>query len=409
MSNPIKQEGSVFASFHSDEQPIRAGVIDRTLSICAEMGLTEHATDSEPLSPEDVTLSEKGRISVHSENREIRLRFRLDDWSGPIDTMLNVSVDANRLVEVDRSSGDAYTGPAQLFVELIRRLAVELDPFYVSTFNRAIMDGEIAPTPKAVLPAETPFELRRLPWLGIYSEPLIEQFGGCERVLDAPAWKVEKLENGSIFIVTTRIPWEDYGSKHPADRYLLDGVDRADAVSPPSDVTLSDPFASFDPDAIGTDVCVHRDDIVSEFANEDLRLVPVRVDEHRNLRHLDTGTFVRNVVTDTTGDKADIVKRMLSDIPATAEDDLYVSALLRDVIPPSFVRLDDPEAENVVTKVMDLDTTVSKIKLLASLGRVAQQDDFTADDLDSMEGALDTLNELDDTENIEQYIRERLL
>jgi hypothetical protein len=174
-------------------------------------------------------------------------------------------------------------------------------------------------------------------------------------------------------------------------------------------MTLSDPFESFDPGAIGTDVCVHRDDIASEFANEDLQLIPVRVDEYRDLRHLDTNAFVRNVVTDTTGDKSDIVGRMLSDIPATADDDLYVSALLRDVIPPAFVRLDSPDGENVVTKVMRLDTDVSKVKLLVSLGRVAQQDEFTAEDLDSMEGALDTLNELDDDENIDQYIRERLL
>jgi hypothetical protein len=40
---------------------------------------------------------------------------------------------------------------------------------------------------------------------------------------------------------------------------------------------------------------------------------------------------------------------------------------------------------------------------------VAQQDDFTAEDLDSMEGALDTLRELDNTDNIDQYIRNRLL
>jgi hypothetical protein len=57
---------------------------------------------------------------------------------------------------------------------------------------------------------------------------------------------------------------------------------------------------------------------------------------------------------------------------------------------------------------MSLNTDVSKIKLLVSLGRVAQQDKFTGADLDSMEGALDTLNEIDD-ENIDQYIRERLL
>ncbi|AAV48350.1 unknown [Haloarcula marismortui ATCC 43049] len=101
---------------------------------------------------------------------------------------------------------------------------------------------------------------------------------------------------------------------------------------------------------------------------------------------------------------------MLADVPSDATDDnLYVSALLRDVIPPAFVRLDDPDNESVVTKVMRLETDVNKIKLLVSLGRVARQDDFTADDLGSMEGALDTLNELDDNENIDQYIEAKLL
>ncbi len=80
---------------------------------------------------------------------------------------------------------------------------------------------------------------------------------------------------------------------------------------------------------------------------------------------------------------------MLADVPSDATDDnLYVSALLRDVIPPAFVRLDDPDNESVVTKVMRLETDVNKIKLLVSLGRVARQVDFTADDLGSMEGAL---------------------
>ncbi|WP_336330691.1 hypothetical protein [Haloarcula sp. CGMCC 1.2071] len=409
MSNRIKQEGSVFARFYSDERETGAEVIEKTLSVCADIGLTEHVNDSDPLTPDNASISEKGYITVHSDSKAIRLRFRLDDWDGLTDAILSVSVDATRLVEIDPESAEKYTGPARVFVELIRQLAVELNPYYVSTSNRAIMNGEIAPTPKAVLPFETPITLERLPWLGIYSEPLIERFGGRQRVLDTPAWMVEELENGSILIVTTRIPWEDYGHKHPADRYLLDRMDRADAVSPPSDVTLSDPFASFDPGAIGTDICVHQDDIAPEFANEDLQLIPVRVDEHRNLRHLDTNAFVRNVVTNTTGDKAAIVKRMLSDVPATSDDDLYVSALLRDVIPPAFVRLDDPDNENVVTKVMRLETDVNKIKLLVSLSRVAQQDDFTTEDLNSMEGALDTLNELDDNENIDQYIEAKLL
>ncbi|WP_230458832.1 hypothetical protein [Haloarcula sp. K1] len=342
---------------------------------------------------------------------ERQLEFNIGDESGKNnipDSYLDISTAASNLATESSDRPESEREPFKAdYIELLSALVVEFDPLYLAVINTTQVTT--GPPPKTCHPSGVPVELERLPWLGVYSEPLIEQFGGRQRVLDTPAWMVEELENGSILIVTTRIPWEDYGSKHPADRYLLDGMDRADAVSPPSDVTLSDPFASFDPGAIGTDICVHQDDIAPEFANEDLQLIPVHVDEHRNLRHLDTNAFVRNVVTNTTGDKAAIVKRMLSDVPATSDDDLYVSALLRDVIPPAFVRLDDPDNENVVTKVMRLETDVNKIKLLVSLSRVAQQDDFTTEDLNSMEGALDTLNELDDNENIDQYIEAKLL
>lgn len=175
-------------------------------------------------------------------------------------------------------------------------------------------------------------------------------------------------------------------------------------------VPFEDPFAALETGEYGADVCVHRDDITTEFPNEILELARIRVDEDRNLRRVDSDRFVRNVVDEVTESAQATVKRMLADIPADAtEDDIHVSALLQGDIPPSFVRLDGPDGENVVTKVMRLDTDISKIKLLVSLRRVAQQDDFTAEDLDSMEGALDTLNELDDDKNIDQYIRERLL
>jgi len=181
-------------------------------------------------------------------------------------------------------------------------------------------------------------------------------------------------------------------------------------ASGPNSVTLGDPFAALDIGEYGADVCVHRDDISTEFPNEILELIRVQVNEDRDLRRVDSGQFVRNVVYADSDDRHSVIKQMLADVPSDATDDnLYVSALLRDVIPPAFVRLDDPDNESVVTKVMRLETDVNKIKLLVSLGRVARQDDFTADDLGSMEGALDTLNELDDNENIDQYIEAKLL
>ena len=173
---------------------------------------------------------------------------------------------------------------------------------------------------------------------------------------------------------------------------------------------LSDPFTALDHGEHGADICVHRDDISESFTNDDIQLVRAYVDRNRNLRHVDDERFVRNVVDADLDSDLAYVQRMLAEIPTDAtDDDLMISALLQKAIPPSFVRLEDADDENVVTKVMALDTGVSKIELLVSLGRVAQQDEFGADDLESMEEVLDTLHELDETEDIDQYIRNRLL
>jgi hypothetical protein len=81
--------------------------------------------------------------------------------------------------------------------------------------------------PETFYPINRLTDIERLPWLGVYADPLIEQFGGQERVLNTPAWKVEELDNGSILIVLMREPWGEQRAKYldrqPADRYLLDG------------------------------------------------------------------------------------------------------------------------------------------------------------------------------------------
>ncbi|WP_239642028.1 hypothetical protein [Natrinema versiforme] len=105
-----------------------------------------------------------------------------------------------------------------------------------------------------------------------------------------------------------------------------------------------------------------------------------------------------------------MIDRMFEDVPAdTSRDKQMVSSLLHEAIPPSFVRLETPNGENVVTKVMNLDIETNKHDLLVSLGRVAQQDDFTDDDLETMLGALDTLADLEDIDGADDYVEDLLL
>ena len=398
-------EGTVFVSFHTTERLETEELVEPTLSACAEVGFTDNATT--PLEPDEITLSDQNRITVYDGNREVRLNFNSEDWSKPIDSILNIKTTANGLVSADADPNDEYTGFARDLVELLRKLTLELDPIYVATFNTHVPPN--MPSPETVLAFDVPIDLERIPWLGVYSEPVIEQLGGREHVLETPAWKVEELENGSILIITTRTPWDGYHSKLPADDHLLKEGD-TNRTSTDESAGLSDPFAALDSGEFGADVCVYRDDIREEFRNDDLHLVRVRVDERGDLRRFEDGTFVRNVVKDNSGGKGDVIGRMLDDIPADAtRDEQMVSALLHEAIPPSFVRLEEPDSENVVTKVMNLDVDTNKHDLLISLGRVAQLEQFDeGEDLEMMCNALDKLAELEDVDGIEKTLEDWL-
>lgn len=146
--------------------------------------------------------------------------------NGVIPTVfLDFSTDDANLELSDPNGQKEDTSFRTEFLDLIKRVSVELSPLLVSSFTTAHVEGSVPP--KRVMPETTPIELDRIPWLGIYSEPLIDQFGGRERVLDTPAWHVEELSNNSILIITTKEPWANYTTKQPADRYLLDGDDTA--------------------------------------------------------------------------------------------------------------------------------------------------------------------------------------
>lgn len=174
--------------------------------------------------------------------------------------------------------------------------------------------------------------------------------------------------------------------------------------------SLRDPFAALDVGQFGTDVAVYRDDIAERFGNDDLHLVRVYVDENRDLRRVDDDSFVRNVVYRDAEDDHELIRAMLGDVPpAVPDDEQMVSALLSEHVPPSLVRLDDPDGENVVTKVMGLDAETNKYELLVSLGSVASRPEFSDEDLATMERALDTLASMDDDAAVDAYIEEHLL
>lgn len=402
-------EGIADASFLFTEAPPGEQLVDETLAVCADIGLS--AVGDSHVDSRDATIefddagAARTRLYWREVKRPISLSLQFDPEPGP-EPSLRIACNPDYITGAD-FDGTNYTGFTGVYVELVRDLSVALETMYACSRHA---DPHTKASPEEVWPTAPSFNLERVPWLSVFSASLIERLGWTDRIRETPAWRVKPLESGHILLLKTSEPWENEGPDHPVDRYLFDGDHTETDGGTDRSASLKDPFSHLAVGEHGADICVHRNDITTELPNEILEPVRVRIDENRDLRRVDSGRFLRNVVDPEPEAELSVTKRMLANVPDDAtDDDLYVSALLRDVIPPSFVRLDDPDGENIVTKVTELDTDVSKIKLLVSLGRVAQQDDFTAEDLNSMEGALNTLKELDDEDNIDQYIRERLL
>ncbi|WP_226013285.1 hypothetical protein [Halomicrobium salinisoli] len=392
-------------AFYSTESRRSTDLVRRTFEICESVDGFEIGPPDETVEPDDFSLKKGGGFELYWQNGPGRVSVGFKDESFPEHF---ISIFIQRHIFFPEDDEGEYEGLTSAVMELVRALAIEHNPYYVVSPNP---EPEVGPDPVDVMPTTAEFELGRIPWFGVYSSSLIDELGGREHVLETPAWHVEELETGSILLIRTRAPWAYLGRDHPVDRYLLDGED--DATDDSGDVDslgLQDPFAALSAGDYGADVCVTPEDIDPEFPNEDLQLERVYVDESGDLRRVDDDTFVRNVVDGHYEDDGAFLEAMLSEVPDDADHDrLMVSTLLHERIPTTFVRLEDPDDENVVTRVLDLGVDIDKHDLLFSLARVANEGDFEDDEVASIEGALETLADVDDPEVAERIIEERLL
>jgi len=295
-------------------------------------------------------------------------------------------------------------------VEFLCQLVIQLDAEYVAVFEDLHWND--------VRPSDVPLaeHIDRHPLLAIYSKSMLDNLGGLDAIRDQPPWRVGDLENGSTLAIWSDEPWGRSGwteSRHQelrAPRSETGTDSTMDADNSEQGLWLSDPFAALESGAYGTDVCVAREDIASEFRNENLQLVRVYVDENRELRRLNDDTFVRNVVNENLTDHRAVIEAELAAIPPDAdEDELMVSALLHDAVPTSFVRLDDPNGQTIASQVMNLDIETNKQELLISLGQAAQHEGDTAERLRTVQQALEKLAELEDVGGIDDWIEANLL
>ena len=128
----------------------------------------------------------------------------------------------NFIFEVDRYVFDTDYGsitPANYidaFLNLTKNLVAALDV----TFAKGECGLEVS------LPSKRPIldNLESLPWLTVFSKKMVEELGGYERVLNTPAWRVEKLASSHVLLVRGDNPF--YPTETPAispKTYLFEG------------------------------------------------------------------------------------------------------------------------------------------------------------------------------------------
>lgn len=211
----MPMEGTAVIAFFSNEPFDAADLVDTTTDVLIDVGASIGDGGG------GLVESGNGSIETNISISDRRVRIRLYPGSkGTIpNPFVSLSTDEDN-IRPDTAGDDYYEGfPADL-VNVIKHLTADLEPIFVSSFNTA--HATAGPAPELVTPSEVPLDIERVPWLGIYSETVLEQFGGPERVLGTPAWVVEGLSDGSILIITTKEPWDGYESRLPADDHLLD-------------------------------------------------------------------------------------------------------------------------------------------------------------------------------------------
>lgn len=213
-------DGVAQAGFYKWEPDEVENVLDTVLLVADEAGLRHSWDGDEPATASDIGLDDV--LLLHDGDTHFRIGFEPDDQTDRrLKYFLTLSANTRHLVVTDEN-GDQYSGFTATFVGLICQLSVALEPDYVSVMHPV---KDIRPSPLEILPTEGKFEIERLPWLSVYSQSLLDQFGWTGRISDAPAWKVEELDTGAVLVIKTRKPWADVSRDHPLDRDLLDRGD----------------------------------------------------------------------------------------------------------------------------------------------------------------------------------------
>lgn len=303
------------------------------------------------------------------------------------DFLLTVHIDGTSRLENESEEIEARI---DILVDMVAEIIPIIEPEY--GWAMFFSDDHLS----KVKPADWPIldHIEGVSWISVFGPSLVEDLGGRERMLEAPAARVEAFETGHVLVVKT----EDFSARprvtYTVAQYLLEVADAeaVDAEATDETLTLDDPFREFEPGEIGADVVIEKDAVGGDISDDDLQLRRVRLDDNGSLWDLETDSFVRRLY----GPEGQI-----GSLPpgVTTDDELFPPLALNGV-PVEFVRLDHPDDENVITKCLSLDVDMNTFEFLVRLSSSVLNGGYDAEDIESVENILDSVSSLEDLDGI---------
>lgn len=164
---------------------------------------------------EQITSSGEGGIELWYKNIRIDLEINLSDHIFPSTPHIAIKIWSAQFRPHQNSGDSDVTERVLQFVELVRLLAELSNPMYVFGSIDTYDDREGIFTEQILQERQ----IQHIFWINILSEPMIAQLGE-NRVMSAPAWKVEKLSTDSILLVVNDSPREYMDKAEEIEQHL---------------------------------------------------------------------------------------------------------------------------------------------------------------------------------------------
>ncbi|QCS43006.1 hypothetical protein [Natrinema versiforme] len=351
--------------FFADEMPDGEPFVRRTVERLRENGLdTDTALDD---AAADIATGNGGSIEVRLDDYPIEVRFDFEASAEAPDTVLWLDGPDESAFEEYDVPLDTARDRADRLADAIADLAVEIDPWLAVGWI-PYPHQDVHPYPEGYPPKT---RLERLGWVTVFGEPFHEQFGGRERLLEAPARNVCDLENGAVLVRESTIPGTDRsdtdsGPAPSTDDYLFGGESLAElrAEIERQRRTYVDPFRDLEEGELASDIVMCEDHAPFEFEGMDDPSFPDDLDRGDRCHVLcvrrdgdtlwegNNGEFVRRLV--------DVDGRPIGEMPDGVPDhremiSLVISTEYDGASSLDLYRMDSPEDPSVVGGLLGLE------------------------------------------------------